>query len=98
MKLERGFQGKIIANKIKVFSPYNYEEVKKELKHSPPIVLYATVSDSISIGGWEYIYFSDNKSLKIQSVYNKYNEMYESMGDENYSIFIDVIKIYRTHK
>ncbi len=55
MKLEKGFQGKIIANTIKVFSPYNYEEVKNELKHSSPIVLYATVSDSTSIGGWEYI-------------------------------------------
>jgi hypothetical protein len=92
MKLEKGFQGKIIANTRRAFSPYNYEEVKKELKHSSPRVLYVTVSDSTSIGGWEYIYFSDNKSLNIRTVYNKHNEMYESMGDENYSIFIDVVK------
>jgi hypothetical protein len=98
MKLEKGFQGKIIANTRRVFSPYNYEEVKKELKQSSSRVLYVTVSDSTSIGGWEYIYFSDNKSLNIRTVYNKHNEMYESMGDENYSIFIDVIKIYGTYK
>ena len=93
MKLDKGFQGKIIARTIKVFSPYNFEEVKKQLKQSSPIILYATVSDSTSIGGWEYIYLSDNKSLNIKTVYNKHNEMYESMGDKNYSYFIDVIKI-----
>ena len=97
MKLEKGFKGKIIAHTIKVFSPYNNEEVKKKIKQTLPIILYVTVSDSTSIGGWEYIYFSDKKSLNIKTVYNKYNEIYESMGDENYSHFIDVIKIYRTY-
>ena len=32
MKLEKGFKGKIIAHTIKVFSPYNNEEVKKKNK------------------------------------------------------------------
>lgn len=98
MKLNKMFQGKIIAHTIKVFFPYNYEEVKKQLKHSFPIILYATVSNSTSIEECKYIYLSNNKSFNIKAVYNKYNEMYESMGDEKYIYFIDIIKIHRTYR
>lgn len=93
MKLEKGFQGKITARTTKVFSPYNFEEVKKALTQSVPVFLNVIVSDYASFGGWEYIYFTDNKSINIKTVYNKYNEMYESMCNENCVFFIDVIKI-----
>lgn len=93
MKLKNGFQGKVIANITKVYSPYNFEEVKTELTQSVPVILNTLVSDSKSIGGWEYIYFNDNNSLHLRTVYNKYNKMYESMSNENFSYFIKIVKL-----
>lgn len=92
MILSKGFIGDVLVKVIKVYSPYDLNLILKRIDDEEVSKMRAIVSDHRSIGGWEYSYLS-NDYISMRLVYNKYNELYESMDDNNFSYFVKIIKI-----
>lgn len=92
MILSDGFIGDVLAKVIKVYSPYDLNLVLKRIDDKEESKMHAVVSDHHSIGGWKYSYLSNNY-ISMRLVYNKYNELYETMDDNNFSYFVKIIKI-----
>ncbi len=97
MKLPEGFNGNAIAKVFEVYSCYDSDEILCELNEAEIIKIYVNVSDNINIGGWKYIYMS-NDDITARTVYNDDTNLYESMDANSKNDCIYMIKILKIIK
>lgn len=98
MKLPEGFNGYAIAKLCKVYSsPYDINELSCQLDESKIIKIHVIISDNINIGGWKYIYMS-NDDIIIRTVYNDDMDLYESIDTNAKNDCVYMIKILKNIK
>lgn len=96
MKLPEGFNGYAIAKVCKVYnSPYDMNELLCQLDEAKKIKIHVIVSDNINIGGWKYIYMSNNNNINIRTVYDDDMDLYESMDTNAKNDCVYMIKILK---
>ena len=98
MKLPEGFNGYAIAKVCEVYSsPYDIGEILCQLNEAKIIKIHVIVSDNINIGGWKYIYMS-NDDITTRTVYTDDTNLYESMDTNSKNDCIYMIKILKIIK
>lgn len=98
MKLPEGFNGYAIAKVCEVYnSPYDMNELLFQLNEAEIIKIHVIVSDNINIGGWKYIYMS-NDDIDTKTVYTDDTDMYESMDTNAKNDYVYMIKILKIIK
>lgn len=97
MKLPEGFNGNAIAKVLEVYSYYDFDEISCQFNEAERIKIHVHVSNNINIGGWKYIYMS-NDDITTQTVYNDDTNLYESMDTNSKNDYIYMIKILKIIK
>lgn len=97
MKLPEGFNGNAIAKVLEVYNYYDFDEISCQFNEAEIIKIHVCVSNNINIGGWKYIYMS-NDDITTKTVYDDDTNLYESMDTNSKNDCIYMIKILKIIK